>query len=213
MDSSGDREIIYVGDPMCSWCWGIAPELQALQGRHLDLPFRVIVGGLRPGPPYAEPMDDRMAEFLRHHWEEVNARSCQPFDYAILERRDWVYDTEPACRAVVAMRGLDEAKAWPLFKRLQRAFYAEGILLNDPEVYPQLVEEIGAEPSVFMEAFVSEDVAQATWQDFVTASRWGIRGFPAVIARDGVRGHIIANGYTRADDMERALMEALPTVA
>ncbi len=210
MDTALDHEIIYVGDPMCSWCWGIAPELQALQDRHPELPFRVIVSGLRPGP-HAEPMDDRMAEFLSDHWRDVSARSGQPFDLAILERRDWIYDTEPACRAVVAMRGLDEAKAWPLFKRLQRAFYAEGILLNDPEVYPQLVQEVGGEPSVFMEAFVSEDTARATWQDFLTASSWGIRGFPTVIARNGSQGHIIANGYRRADDMDQALMAALPT--
>jgi putative protein-disulfide isomerase len=142
METAADREIIYVGDPMCSWCWGIAPELQDLQERHPELPFKVIVGGLRPGP-HAEPMDDRLAAFLGHHWREVSARSGQPFDHSILERRDWVYDTEPACRAVVAMRRLDPPRAWPLFKRLQRAFYAEGILLNDPEVYPQLVEEVG----------------------------------------------------------------------
>lgn len=25
------EEIIYVGDPMCSWCWGFAPEFQKLR--------------------------------------------------------------------------------------------------------------------------------------------------------------------------------------
>lgn len=38
----------YVCDPMCSWCWGIAPTLHDLAGycqRH-DLDFAITAGGL-----------------------------------------------------------------------------------------------------------------------------------------------------------------------
>jgi protein-disulfide isomerase-like protein with CxxC motif len=63
-----------------------------------------------------------------------------------------------------------------------------------------------------MEAFVNEDTVRATWGDFLTASNWGIRGFPTVIARSGNQGHIIAHGYARADDMERVLMAAISAV-
>ncbi len=41
-------ELIYVGDPMCSWCWGIAPQLDTLVRTHPDIPLRIVVGGLRP---------------------------------------------------------------------------------------------------------------------------------------------------------------------
>ena len=46
-----DEEIIYVGDPMCSWCWGISPALNRLQvaARRDGIPYRIIMGGLRPG--------------------------------------------------------------------------------------------------------------------------------------------------------------------
>ena len=45
----GDTEIIYVGDPMCSWCWGISPQLNALEryGKQQGIPFRLVLGGLR----------------------------------------------------------------------------------------------------------------------------------------------------------------------
>ena len=52
--------IIYIGDPMCSWCWGIAPELDRLQA-WTTLPFDVVVGGLRPGPS-AERMRPSMLD-------------------------------------------------------------------------------------------------------------------------------------------------------
>ncbi|MCZ6504367.1 MAG: DsbA family protein, partial [Actinobacteria bacterium] len=78
------RKLIYVGDPMCSWCWGFAPEIESLADEY---PVEVVVGGLRPGPS-AQPLDDRMAASLRHHWVEVSERTNQPFDTAFLGRRD-----------------------------------------------------------------------------------------------------------------------------
>ncbi|MFQ5523922.1 MAG: DsbA family protein, partial [Acidimicrobiia bacterium] len=39
-------KLIYVGDPMCSWCWGFAPEIEDLADEY---PVEVVVGGLRPG--------------------------------------------------------------------------------------------------------------------------------------------------------------------
>jgi putative protein-disulfide isomerase len=60
----GDVEFVYVGDPMCSWCWGFAPALELLVARY-SLPVRVIVGGLRTGPA-APVLDGTMRAFLAH---------------------------------------------------------------------------------------------------------------------------------------------------
>ena len=38
-----DLEFVYVGDPMCSWCWGFAPVLDRMQ-KVYDVPLRVVVG-------------------------------------------------------------------------------------------------------------------------------------------------------------------------
>lgn len=205
MQIEQDRgELIYVGDPMCSWCWGIAPELESLQERRPDLGFRVVVGGLRPGPN-AEEMTEGMARYLGHHWRQVTARSGQRFDHSILERRGWSYDTEPACKAVVVMRRLAPDLAWPLFKRLQQAFYAEGIVISDPETIPALVGEFDVDVDAFMESFGSTEAARATWSDFATARSWGISGFPTVIVRVGEHAHVVARGYAPVDELETAL--------
>ncbi|MBW3590260.1 MAG: DsbA family protein [Actinobacteria bacterium] len=208
MEPFADPSIIYVGDPMCSWCWGIAPQIDELQMRCPDLPFHVVVGGLQVGPG-AEHINDELAEFLAAHWMEVEAHSRQPFDLSILKRRDWLYDTEPACRAVAAMREIDEAKAWPLFKRLQRAFYAEGTPLSDSGAYPSLVADVGADPDVFMESYLSDASKEAAWADFGAVAEWGITGFPTVLVRRGSQGHLLANGYREAVDMHFILADAL----
>lgn len=207
-DPSSDTELIYVGDPMCSWCWGFAPEIDRLQILRPDLPLRVVVGGLRPGPA-AEPMTDRMAEFLFRHWEEVERRSGQSFDATLLERRDWVYDTETPCRAVVAARTVDTSHAWPVFRRLQRAFYAEGRLVTDPGAYPGVLADVDIAGAAFMRVFEGDDSLRLTWDDFATSRRWGVTGFPTLILRTGQTGQVVAAGYTTADRLDRAIGELL----
>ena len=86
-------EIIYVGDPMCSWCWGISGELSQLVDKYKDqTSYRVIVGGLRPGG--SETMAE-LGDFLKHHWEQVNEKSGREFSYEILSDSSFIYDTEP----------------------------------------------------------------------------------------------------------------------
>ncbi|MEX2280714.1 MAG: DsbA family protein [Acidimicrobiia bacterium] len=204
-----DREIIYVGDPMCSWCWGIAPELDELAERRGDLPFRIVVGGLRPGPNAVE-VDDRMAASLDHHWQSVAERSGQPFDRTLLDRRGWLYDTEPACKSVVVMRELDETLAWPLFKRIQHLFYAEGVVPLGREELGPVIDEYDVDTETYWTLFESDTATKSTWQDFAQVHKWGIGGFPTVVFRDGNQGHLITRGYTKADQMLAALDQVAP---
>ena len=199
-----ERELIYVGDPMCSWCWGIAPELEALVESHPELPLRIVVGGLRPGPN-AQTVGPELAGYLAHHWEEVERRSGQPFDQALLDDHGWLYDTEHACRAVVVMRELAPHETFRFFQRLQQAFYAEGKAVWDPEIYGELIEGFDVDSETFLTAFGSQDAIKATWQDFSLARSWGINGFPTIVLRQGSTGQIIARGYTTADDMEMVI--------
>jgi putative protein-disulfide isomerase len=198
------NELIYVGDPMCSWCWGIAPELERLAEAHPELPLRIVVGGLRPGPN-AQTVGAELAGYLAHHWEEVERRSGQPFDRTLLDRHGWPYDTEPACRAVVVMRELAPHETFRFFQRLQRAFYAEGLSVWDADIYGELLEGFDVDRDEFLEVFEAQDSVKATWRDFSLARSWGINGFPTIVLRQGSTGQIIARGYTTAADMENAI--------
>ncbi|MCH8992347.1 MAG: DUF1553 domain-containing protein, partial [Acidobacteria bacterium] len=118
-----DLELIYVGDPMCSWCYGFGPVVENLDAR-FSFPTRLIIGGLRPGPA-AEVLDDRMRRFLRHHWEEIGERTGQPFDLSGLDRENWAYDTMTADTAAVTMREIDADVALAFFARLQQPASAQ----------------------------------------------------------------------------------------
>lgn len=196
-----ETEIVYVGDPLCSWCWGIAPDLEKLRTTYAgEVPFKVVMGGLRPF--INEPMSRKFKEFLRHHWEEVGARSGQPFCFDLLDGEDaFVYDTEPPCRAVVTVRGLNPDHAFDFFKRVQHDFYAENQDTNNPETYLPLLEGTQIHPDTFLATFNDEATRKATMADFVWAKESGIGSFPSVIARVGEDWHQVAIGYANAETM------------
>jgi len=194
-------ELIYVGDPMCSWCWGFAPVLERLDA-HYELPLRTVVGGLRPGPA-AEPLGARLAGFLRHHWEQIAELTGQPFDLSGLEREGWIYDTWPADLAIVAGRIVDEARVLAWFSRVQRAFYAEGADVTDRAVLVGLAEDFGLDG--FGEVFDEEATAEATRADFARSRALGVSGFPALLYRDDEIVAPVAYGYTSFEGITRLL--------
>lgn len=115
-------ELIYVGDAMCSWCYGFSPEITATKEHFKNkLEFKLLNGGLRPYTK--EPMDAEMKRFLEKHWKEVAKISCQAFSYHILaDSSRFVYDTEPAARAVATVRKLKPGSEFDFFKRFKILF-------------------------------------------------------------------------------------------
>jgi putative protein-disulfide isomerase len=203
-----DFEFVYVGDPMCSWCWGFAPVAERMQDVY-DVPLRVVVGGLRPGPE-AEELDDRLAGVLGHHWDQVEAASGQPFDRTFLERRDgWRYDTEIPAVAAVTMRELNEPQTLQFLSRLQRAFYAEGVDLTDRAVYPELIAEFDVDTDEFTQRFASDEMKTRAWSDFAESRSLGVAGFPTLLVRDGAEWAVLTRGFVPGDKLLPALSDYL----
>ncbi|HZD23716.1 MAG TPA: DsbA family protein [Acidimicrobiia bacterium] len=198
-------KLIYVGDPMCSWCWGFAPEIESLAH---DYSVEVVVGGLRPGP-MAQPLDDRTAGYLRHHWVEIAERTSQLFNTAFLDRRDdWVYDTEPAAIAVTQMRTMDEAHTLDYFTDIQMAFYGEGRDVTDYEVLTDLTSGYDIDRDAFADALSTDEAQKMAWNDFSRARNWGINGFPTLIGElDDDRLALLARGWTPASTIRDRIVQ------
>lgn len=198
---TSNQEIIYIGDPMCSWCWGISPQLNALrrQGAKEGIPFRLVLGGLRPGG--GDPWNDTFKDFLKHHWEEVNKASGQPFGYELFELEQFNYDTEPACRAVVTARELAPEKELDFYEHVQHYFYVKSQDPSTLEFYQPICEKLDLDYKKFSELFNSAEMKKATKADFVLNREWGIQGYPAVVLRNNDKLHMIANGYANVDQM------------
>ena len=205
MSSPSPTEFVYVGDVMCSWCWGFAPTLSQLE-ENFQIPIRVVNGGLRPGPN-AQVLDDGVAATLSHHWDQVETATGQPFDRSFLDRRDgWRYDTELPAIAVTTMRALSPGSTLAFFKRLQRAFYAEGVDVTDPSVYGSLIEGFAVNGDEFTTALAGTEMKWAAWEDFEESRAMGISGFPALLIRVEGEPAIVTRGYAAYDQLEEPLV-------
>jgi putative protein-disulfide isomerase len=196
-------ELIYVGDPMCSWCWGIAPIVERLSNR-TDIDTRVVVGGLRPGPQ-AQPLDDGLRQTLAHHWAQVEAKSGQPFDSAALQREGWVYDTELPAIAVTTMRSVAPDQTIRFFGHLQGSFYRDAIDITDPDVYPKLIAEFPVDDAAFLAEMLSEDARTRAWEDFAEARELGVLGFPTVLLRIEDTTQVLSRGYKTQEHFDNQL--------
>lgn len=187
-------EFIYVGDAMCSWCWGFAPTIRGL-GERFAIPVRLVNGGLRPGPD-AQKLDDDMRAMLEHHWGQVASVSGQPFDMRFLDRDDgWVYDTELPAMATVTVREIAPELTLTVFERLQRAFYAEGVDVTDPAQYRTLIQPFEIDTEVFLATFGSESARWKAWEDFEEARSMGVSGFPTLLLRTEGTLAVVTRGY------------------
>lgn len=198
---------------MCSWCWGFAPALDRLVNEH-EIPFRMLMGGLRPGPS-AQPLEPALRTELRSHWEHVAEATAQPFDFEALDNRPatWVYDTELPARAVVTMRRLNPSQELAFFFRLQRAFYAEGVDITSLEVYPSLLEAFAVGSDEFIAHLEGEESKRAAWGDFRWTQERRVRGFPTTLLRVGDRLRMLAGGYVPFEQLDQVLHASLERFA
>jgi putative protein-disulfide isomerase len=201
--------LIYVGDAMCSWCYGFVRPLDELLADPRDtapLHLALVMGGLRPFTK--DPMSPQRATELAGHWHRVAEASGQPFTQApqtAMHQPGFVYDTEPASRATVTVRSLWPQHVWRFFKTVQHAFYAQGRNVTDPGVLADIAQELELPRAEFAKSFASQEMRDQTLRDFQQSQAWGIRGFPTLVAQDGDRLQLVGSGYMPIDALREQL--------
>lgn len=204
-----ETKFIYVGDPLCSWCWGISPQLKRLRDTYSErFPFELVVGGLLPYED--EPLSPIYKRFLRRHWAEVQALSGQPFNFEVLaEESNFVYNTERPCRAVAAVRKMAPEYTFDFFDSVQRAFYLDNRDTNQLQSYFPLLEQYRLDPQEFVSLFNQEEVRKDAHDDFSWAKQVGVKGFPTMLLQHRGELHAIAMGYSTFERMNRIVGNVL----
>jgi len=197
---------IYFADPMCSWCYGFSPVAEALRRRYGDIaPIRVVMGGLRPGT--TDPMPEAARRNLVKHWTEIGALTSQPFDPALASRDGFIYDTDPAARAVVLARRTSQGAALEYLAAAHAAFYAEGRDVTSFEVLADIAAEQGFDRAAFLTALTDEGLKQETWRDYAISQRAGATGFPTLILGPNADGSyaLVTRGYQGGEPVMRGV--------
>lgn len=198
------REIIYFGDPMCSWCWGFAPVITRIQNDYgSEAPLRIVLGGLHAFD--SKPMSQNYKDTIRHHWESVNAATGALFDFSFFDRDGFVLDTEPACRAVVTARSMEVENLLAFYETVSRSFYTENKDTTRADTFGPLATEAGLDAEEFAVKFESDDIKQETKNDFFRSQSLGVTGFPTLVVNDNDQLALLTAGYQPFENLKPAI--------
>lgn len=206
MNAPYDR-LVYFADPMCSWCYGFGPALRGFAAAHPQLKLTLVMGGLRPYTK--EPMMAAQKKQIREHWQHVQQASGQTFSDALLMREGFVYDTEPACRALVSARSMQYADTLSFLESLSTAFYRDARDVTKTEILADIAAENGLDRATFFATLVSTEMRDAVKKDFDFSQSLGIQGFPTLCAGIDNKLHVITNGYASAATLDERLKQLL----
>ncbi|GGI20478.1 DsbA family protein [Oxalicibacterium faecigallinarum] len=208
-------KLVYVADPMCSWCYGFGKEMTQLMLLRPDLDLEIVVGGLRAGA--TDVLDDEGKQFRLTHWRRVEALSGLPFNReGLIARKNFVYDTEPICRAVVAARLIaPEIDLLAVFRALQTAFYVDAVDTTDGRVLARFGSEamsrlgFPTDISFFYKVWSDVKTIAATKSDFSRAKALGVRSFPTLLLENAGEMRVISPGYAQVNEVVLSLDAAL----
>ena len=194
------KTLWYLADPMCSWCWGFAPVIDMIHENYTDhLSTELLLGGLRPGTKL--PMEPSQREEILNHWHAVHRKTGQSFLFEGAMPSGFIYDTEPASRAIVSGSMINPDSTFPLLKAIQSAFYLDQLDVTQTEVLTSLASAVGIDSHQFIPLFESNEMRSQTLAQFNKSRGWGVHGFPTLILQDGQGYSQLSSGYVTLDEL------------
>ena len=191
--------LIYVHDPMCSWCWGFTSVYQQLVDQlPEDIEIRRRVGGLAPDSDL--PMPESMQQMLQQTWMRIEqtipgTRFNHDFWSQCAPRRS----TYPACRAVIAARGQGESYDFLMTSQIQQAYYLQARNPSDNSTLIELSDEIGLDSTQFANDLEDPKIDELLVNEINQSRAIGIDSFPSLmLEQDGQYTRILSN-YTEVN--------------
>ncbi len=183
--------LIYVHDPMCSWCWGFEPTRKIIfetVGERMQI--RRMVGGLAPDSD--QPMPESMRLMLQQTWQRIEQSiPGTRFNYTFWDECSPRRSTYPSNRAVIAAREQGENFDPVMTARIQQAYYLEAKNPSDNSVLVELAADIGLDVERFAARLESDALQQQLLAEIESTRAMGINSFPSLaVHRDGILRHI-----------------------
>jgi putative protein-disulfide isomerase len=162
---------------------------------------------LRPGT--TEAMSAALREEILHHWHEVHRLSGQPFRFENAMPEGFVYNTEPASRAVLSFGKLQPHNTLDYFSAIQSAFYTQGHDVTQPKVLTELAEQYSVDSQEFQTLFDSDEYRALTLEHFKRSRQAGVQGFPTLIWQQGKQTETLCRGYRSWEDIQSMIDQRL----
>ena len=207
----------YVYDPLCGWCYGAAPLMDAAQA--IDGLAIVLHGGGMMSGANRQSVNDNLRRHVMAHDQRIAQATGQPFGQAyfdgLLRDTGAVFDSTPPTTAILAAQEI-AGLGLAMLHLIQHAHYVLGRRVADTGVLARLAQQLELDAGRFAAACAR--LAGAATEQHVAHSRallarLGGQGFPT-LALDQGDGHMVAvdlgNWLGRTEAWSDYLRQQLP---
>jgi putative protein-disulfide isomerase len=204
------KTLLYVHDPMCSWCYAFRPTWEAIvAGLPAEVSVRRLVGGLAPDTD--QPMPVMLRDKLQATWRRIQeVVPGTEFNFAFWSVGQPRRATYPACRAVlVAARHGGHRMEEAMIRAIQDAYYRQGRNPSEIATLVALAGEIGLDPARFAADLAAPATQEALERALSEARARGADSFPTLLWLDGRQAAWVRHDYRDAHvvlDQVKALL-------
>lgn len=205
------QELLYLADPMCSWCWGFTPVLDRIRRELADgVTLRYVLGGLAEDSD--DPMPAATQRMVQSAWGAVEKATRVRFNREFWTRCEPRRSTYPACRAVLAAEAEEPGSGPKMFRAIQEAYYLEARNPSDVDVLVAVATEKGFREEAFALRLASPEIEAQLQEHLREREHLGITanaaGFPTLILRTNEGDQALTRGYSPWDALEPVLARA-----
>lgn len=202
--------IYYLYDPLCGWCYGFSPVMQAFEKQNKDnFHFEIISGGMMTGSnvqSYAA-----MKNFISGAYKRVENGTGIKFGEAFLKALDkgtaTFSSTEPSI-VLEVFKSYQPENAIAFASNIQKAIYLDGIEPTVFEQYKPYVEKWGIDFAEFLSKTKEAIFVAKTNAGFRQSSNFGVSGFPTVILSQKGKKKVLVEGYASLEQLQAQLVSA-----
>ncbi len=201
--------LIYIHDPMCSWCYAFDSSLTALQKELPDfIRIKKIVGGLAPDT--TNPMPVELQQKIQQTWRRIEQTvPNMKFNYDFWMINTPVRSTYPACRAVLAARQQGDDVEDKMIGAIQTAYYQKA---KNPSLESTLLEcalEVGLDANRFADDLTSNEIEEELQNEIRIARKLGVISYPSLLLEHNGRIFPATVDYLDHETMIREIVSIL----
>jgi len=202
-----NKKLIYVHDPMCSWCYGFSKTYrQLIENLPDDIEVIRLLGGLAPDTE--EIMPESTRQMVQQNWVRISqVIPGVEFNYDFWTKCQPRRATYPACRAVIAAREQGDEYDVAMTHKIQQAYYQQARNPSENETLTDLAGETGLDQDRFAEQLMDESTQQQLLDEIATARSIGISGFPSLVLQKDDRLESVLVNYNDVDAMLRQILD------
>ncbi len=204
-------QLIYVVDPMCSWCWAFRSVTGQLKEKYPDLTWQYIMGGLAPDSDL--PMPEQMQQGIQSIWHQIEESTGTQFNYEFWSKNTPRRSTYPACRAVITAEEIAPGSTEKMITAIQKAYYLNAQNPSDLSTLTTLAESLDLDSTLFSEKMSSTEIEHKLQQHLSYAQQLGAQGFPSLYLQVNEQIAPLALGYTQINRVEERLDSILEDIS